>query len=172
MDNQQERLALLGWAGGIIDGEGNISLVIQRVKHGNEKIRPIMKMSNTDPVLIDLFYTVLKREGIPVWRGSPNRKIRNVKHKPQEQVKVDGFKRFKYFAEVMRPFVRTKRAQLDIVMEYITYRESRPYHEPRTKREYELVELIRKLNKRGLESSEAIRSTPTGEDMVHSLDEN
>ena len=62
MDNQQERLVRLGWLGGIIDGEGNVSVCLTKDhRRADERlIYPVIKISNTSKILLDEVADILR----------------------------------------------------------------------------------------------------------------
>lgn len=161
MDNQQRRLMRLGWAGGIIDGEGNISVTHTFVSQkGHHVCYPRVKVCNTNQVLMDELADILQSEGLAFWRGRPNAKVRNINHKPQELIGINGIKRVKRFLDVMRPYLVAKRDVADVVKQFIDRRLSRPYHCALDEMDIALIEQVRKLNERGTASFRSETNTP------------
>jgi len=71
MDNQQESSITqkdFGWLGGIIDGEGTITLVLKERKNKTPIITPKLTIVNTDEKIINKVQEIYKYLNIPFWR--------------------------------------------------------------------------------------------------------
>lgn len=167
LDNQQERL--LGWLGGLIDGEGSFimsTLAIKdvRYKKSGFHIRPAINVCNSHKeTIIRANLLVKKYFGIEMDYYCEPRGI----HRPSHILKVSDLNRVFKLAKSLIPYLYTKKQQAILMLEYV---ESRiPKIENRrnsiyTEREFELAQSIRSLNR--LESSETLRQTPKGDDKV------
>lgn len=120
---------------------------------------PLFKVSNTNKVILDELGAIFVEEGIGFWRGRPNAKMRNPKHKPQGMISISGMKRMRRFLAVMYPFVIAKRPQMDLLLEYIDHRMARDYHSAMDEYETQLLAKIRDLNRRGTEPERSEANT-------------
>jgi hypothetical protein len=169
LSNQQERLVNLAWFAGLVEGEGNISLV-QGASH---RIMPRFGIINTDYRLIDASCAVLTENNIGHYitlrkGGCDN----NPKHRDAKVVTVAGHKRMAKLLPILIPYLRGKKREVaEVVKEYVEYRLGLPSGSQYTSKDVEYINRVRTLNKKGpQESSETIRWIPSrnglGKDIV------
>ncbi len=126
MDNPQATTTKedLSWVGGIIDGEGCISLC-KRNRKGTINYRPIILISNTDKRMIEEVSSILKKATIGHWVTWINPKL-PTKTRPSQRmmgsVNISGFQRCEHALSILIPYIRTKRNQATTILEYIRYR--------------------------------------------------
>ncbi len=133
MDNQQATLTTedLAWLGGIIDGEGCISLSVRTRKStingSNKNYRPWIVISNSDPFTINECHRILNLAGIGHWITwrNPSGKDRRSK-RMMGMVEVTGYKRVQTALGKLTRFIRAKNDQAKTLSEYIEYRLSLP----------------------------------------------
>lgn len=166
MDNQQRRLARLGWAGGIIDGEGCVSFGSSNDFRRSQSrlLYPSFKMCNTSQLLLDEFCGVLKENDLAWLRRDVD--IRNPKHKPQQVILIYGMKRMLRFITVMQPFTLVKWKQMEVIRAYCDHRLARPYHSSLDSYEIWLLEYMRELNQRGVHSRSETNTPDTARPAV------
>ena len=162
--NQQERLLDLAWIAGLWEGEGNFSLF----RGSKNRIYAAATIVNGDFSLIEEVHNALVKLGVGHYINTRKLSLRNSNHKDVKVLYVVGYKRVRSLLNVLRPFLRGhKRDVAAAVMEFVEYRMSIPKGIPYTAKEFELLEIVRALNKKGpKESSETIRQTAKAEDIV------
>jgi hypothetical protein len=108
MDNQQEssRLIDLGWLGGIIDGEGTITIRKHTRKNNALLLTPIVTMTNTDLLITNNYIRILESIDVPFW-------ITNYKGtdrwKAKIRIETTGLRRCKKILPILIPFLVGKK---------------------------------------------------------------
>ncbi len=142
-DNQQERLALLGYLAGIIDGEGWIGLAKSRSTdtRSGYTLAPQISIHMVGKDSIDYVDNVFRQVGLPSYR---------LHLRASSRWSVRGFKRVVPVLEALSPYLHIKHRQAELVLEYHVLRKQRSYHrsEP-SEREWEILGEIRALNTKG-----------------------
>lgn len=175
MGNQQERS--LSWLGGIVDGEGTISVQVYTKPDGCVRLTPYACIVNSDQGILDECKRILTEMGA-VWRpcvvsGGTNKNCTNLR--------MDGEKPMMAFLPTIRPYLRStqKANAADVVLQYLESRKrnylrrdalGRVMRAGYTRAEIELISSIR--TKSGAKSSEAICRAPnvvSDEDMVRPI---
>jgi hypothetical protein len=157
--NQQERLLNLAWLAGILEGEGNFSLVYGSGK----RIMPRIGIINTDYVLIDTCCGILSENEIGHYvQERVGGCAGNPKHANAKNITIAGLQRVKKCLSILLPLLRAKKHGIaKLILEYIETRLARPKNAPYTPKDVEYVNRIRTLNQKGsIKSSETIRWTP------------
>lgn len=123
MDNQQERL--LWWFGGIIDGEGCITINHCRLHKNSHKetllFSPIIVVVNTNKLLIDTCQQVLRDAQIPFW-------VQYYQAKPQKnckekwQIVIRGLKRVSKALTILSPYIISKSDEAGLVKRFCDLR--------------------------------------------------
>jgi hypothetical protein len=125
--DQQERL--LCWFGGIIDGEGCITINHNRLHLQTRKetllFYPLIAITNTDKTIIDTCLEVLKNANLPFyvqfqsvekansWRSSNGRN-----RKARWSIKIQGLKRVVRALNVLSPYIISKKTEANLVKEF------------------------------------------------------
>lgn len=120
-DNQQEssRVKDLSWLGGIIDGEGTITIRYKRRRNQSSILQPVFTIVNTDFEIIDNIERILKEEKIPYW-VSKSKQTKN--WKPRKIVEISGIKRLSRFLPLMEEYLVGKKKECQIVKDWCLYR--------------------------------------------------
>jgi hypothetical protein len=148
MDNQQPSITQfkMGWFCGIIDGEGCLGIW----KRGGERLdfKPGFKLANTSRPIIDAFCSVLDRLECPyhVTHYPPRSKTT----KEYWAVSIEGFKRLEKVLPVIKDLLVEKRAQAQLIYEWLESRKPKWHRAEYSERELEIVQLLKALNHRGL----------------------
>jgi hypothetical protein len=121
MDNQQGKMEQdLSWLAGFLDGEG--SLMVKRrsgASHNKYDIySPTICVVNTDMPTLDIVIDILKSVELPFHVSSRDGHI----NKDSWDIRVSGYKRCKRWLEVLTPYLRTKKGQAVVMLEYINSR--------------------------------------------------
>lgn len=178
-DNQQERLEIIpietAWYfSGFVDGEGsfNVSLIPRKEYRFNWKIYLTFNVAQKDPTILKLMKSCLgvgrlERRKDGVWNYSVNdleSLVRTIipffeKYPFHSELKRKNFSIFKQVVEAIKNDEHFSREGLERI---ISLREMLNEGKGR-KRKYSILDY-----KRSQESSETIRQTPLGEDIVRS----
>lgn len=162
-DNQQESIETikeLSWLGGIIDGEGTISIVYHARKNQSPFITPVITITNTNRVMIDEIIRIYTKYNIPHWT-SHRKAIKTWSESWEIQIK--GLKRCSKSIPKILPYLVNKSPQCKVVNNWINYRLSLlGKHSDYSEIDFKAVKEIREFNKKGnnytfLLSSETIR---------------
>lgn len=190
MGNQQEtnRQLDLAWLGGIWDGEGTFCLA-RRWRQGRTVLNYNVHIcvSNQCMIMLNEIARVLDENNIPYhlqtqdagkkssFKGSGKVYTTN---RATGNLKIIGYKRAKHFLPIILPYVRGKKVQAELLLEYVNYRLSMPSHGAIASRalttygdiDSTVYELMAKLKR--MDSSETIRQTHKRcEDIVRTLRE-
>lgn len=159
--NQQERL--LCWLGGIIDGEGCITINHQRLHRQTPKetllFSPIIAISNTSKPLIDMCCQILSDSYIPFHiQYQPSSMVEKYKssngrpRKDRWYIQIVGLKRVSRALNVLAPYIKNKRAETNLVKEFCDGRLhlTKNFHgtPPYTIRDFEIIEEVAKIHNR------------------------
>jgi hypothetical protein len=125
--NQQERL--LCWFGGIVDGEGCITINHHRLHKQTKRetllFAPVFIIANTNKQLIDMCCEILRQIGIPFhvqfqssdqakkWKSSNGRK-----RKDRWYITIVGLKRVSRALNAFGQYIITKKAEMRLVKEF------------------------------------------------------
>lgn len=143
MDNQQRSTEnRLHWLGGIIDGEGSITVCMGRhLRKGLINYSPRIMFVNTDINIINEGVAILKEVGIP------HHVALALKTKPQHKtcyrVNIGGMKRCLVAARILLPYVFAKRHKLVALIQWLEYRFTLPHKHPQTVIDSEYLTMIR-----------------------------
>lgn len=150
MDNQQENLRRerLAWLGGILDGEGTLTIIEKRRKTKIGSIyQPTISMVNTDEKIIERCVEIFKENGIPHWVHFYDK---TKKWKRRWRIEVGGLKRVARTLPIITEFLVGKREQADILKEFCELRLNQlGQHNRYTDYELRLVSLVKMLNRKG-----------------------
>lgn len=131
MDNQQESSITqkdFGWLGGIIDGEGTITLVLKERKNQSPLITPKLTIVNTDKKIIDKILEIYKHLNIPHWiteyKGTKNWKKRYV-------IEVVGISRILRTLPILINYLVGKKELADLVLNWCNRRYNSTYNKHR-----------------------------------------
>jgi len=119
-DNPQVSESLnIGWLAGILDGEGSITL-LKAYKRKTEWYVPHIRISNTDPNIIDRVVDILKSLEVGFYRYEQPPKKSN--YKPLQHIVITGMKRVKKFLDLIGEYLVGKKSQAIVVRAFINYR--------------------------------------------------
>lgn len=148
LDNQQPSISQfeLGWLCGAIDGEGCIG--IWRRGGNRNDFKPGIRVANTSKQFIDKFCLCLNYLGvahhITHYKSKDNRK-------ENWTITIEGFKRIQNLLPIIKDLLIVKSQQANLVHEFILKRTVKWHRSEYDDRELEIVELLSKLNFRGVE---------------------
>jgi hypothetical protein len=181
MGNQQERS--LAWLGGILDGEGSISVQVYTLPDKRVRLTPFVCIVNSDEGILSEIKRILEandwtgkrkahngktmRSGFRLLGVSPNKKQRA--STKCYQFRIDGQEPVYDFLKMIRPYLKStqKQRNADVIMEYLDLRQQRWLERDAlgrirrakyTRDEIELISSIR--THRNAKSSEAICRAP------------
>ena len=141
-DNQQERLALLGYIAGILDGEAWLGIAVTKrtdVRAGFI-LEPMISVHMVGKAWIEHLDHVVKQVGLPSYYV----------HRPtSSHWQLRGYRRTVPFLETIHPYLFIKRQQAEIMLELARTRKERHHHSSPTEADMELVARIRALNTKG-----------------------
>jgi hypothetical protein len=154
-ENQQERLKEaeeLGWLGGIIDGEGCITLS-KAVNRKYKCVHPRLTVANTCPKMIKRIMQIFDKYHIAYWvrvrKGKNGTSIKRYgsPYLPLTEIRIQGFKRLRRLLPLIRPHLTSKDEKADILNEFIEKRlTKRGYNTPYSEDEKELCLKLWRLN--------------------------
>ena len=125
MDNQQERIGWVYWLAGLIEGEGCITLLWCHTRKGPRRmIRPAVKLAMIDLRIIEKAHQICNENGVGGFIY--HKKLHRSHHQPVHELNVDGCKRVKALLTLIHPFLIGKKAEAEVVMEFINHRLSLP----------------------------------------------
>lgn len=180
LSNQQERLAFLG---GIIEGEGCVSL--QKVNRPNGRTRYMSRIdiNNTSLELVNVIVELIKAVGVSPyvhWKYQ-QRKHDGFNYAPCACIRIAGVKRTITFLEMIIPFLVSKKEQAQLVLAFCKRRLTVPQNSHYDKVDDDTYQRMSNLNKkpsyRMHESSETNTWNPdiykdiylSGEDRVQTI---
>lgn len=151
MDNQQERLERdLCWLGGIIDGEGCLTITSYWKRYNgssNFVASPVIQITNTNYELITEIARIYKESGIRFHIAEFQPKMKNTKIR--YDISIKGLERCSEAIEILSGYIRMKRRQLFILSSFVLHRLSLHKNSPITYEDIEYVKQIRELNSKG-----------------------
>ena len=140
MDNQQRDIeSRLHWLGGIIDGEGSITVCMSRQRRSPINYSPRICFVNTNLDIINEGIALLKVLEIPFHIASTCSGSKKVCYR----VNIGGMKRCLRAAKLLTKYVFAKKSKLEKMIEWIEYRFSLPHKHPQTEIDVKLLEQIR-----------------------------
>ena len=119
LDNQQESLACLEFAAGLVVGEGSFCFNIVR-NNGRGLINPVFQLFMTDKETIDFFVYIMKKHDLPIYYYT-----RPAKGNSREQygVRCHGVKRVKRVCETLLPHLTgEKKAAASVTLSFCDHR--------------------------------------------------
>jgi len=147
-DNQQASLCELSWLGGIVDGEGCIT-VSRRM--GNQTASPIVTIVNTEEKLLDKVQRLLQKCGIAYY-VRVHRQSDQVKRvrPPKQKIEfvIAGHKRVPRFLDLIHPYLISKQPQAQLLMQFCAARKDRA-HQPFLSTDKSMCSKLWGLNGRG-----------------------
>lgn len=175
MGNQQERS--LSWLGGIVDGEGTISVQVYTYPDSRVRLTPYACIVNSDEGILSECKRILDEMGAK-WRPCG---VSGGTNKNCTCLRMDGEKPMMAFLPTILPYLRStqKAHSADVVLQYLESRKrnylrrdalGRVMRSGYTRSEVELISSIR--TKATAKSSEAICRAPnivSDEDMVRPI---
>lgn len=130
----------LSYLGGIIDGEGTISIVRRTTYYV-----PHVCIPNTDETLILFCKSILDEHGIKYCVEYKNReKLKN--SKPCWVIRIESKERVSMFLELIKDYVVSKKQQALLVLEWCSFKGRR---RNLTATDLNMIQNIRQLNARG-----------------------
>lgn len=148
-DNQQESLCDLSWLGGIVDGEGCITVTAysraDRLKENSFYVSPKVTVTNTEDSLIDKVEEILIANHIAYYkREYPPHKT----WKKRIEIRIAGYKRVRRFLELIKPYLVSKKEKANLTMLLCLQRLNKKRN-PYDDEDKKLIQRILDLNGRG-----------------------
>lgn len=150
MENQQESLEVvkeLSWLGGIIDGEGTITIRYKGRKNQSPLLAPVCSLVNTDMDMINEVIRILKKHDIAFWISDYKQ---TGKWKARRLIEIAGIKRVAKFLPVIEEYLVAKKEECKLVREWCNFRvdEYGKYrnHVNYTRTDFEAVVKIKSLH--------------------------
>lgn len=158
----------ISWLCGFIDGEGCFTLR-RRVPWGKQKhltFQPELSICNTHIPTLEAIAQILNTQGLGCYIGgeNPTNKKRHPNWKPARRLIVAGHKRLQKLVPLLIPYLRTKKEQAQTVLDFINFRSHKDTRDVYGAEEFEFVEKLKILNRRG--SSETTRVPLTTSDDI------
>lgn len=170
--NQQERLYIIGWLIGFVEGEGTLTITkSNKRKNGKYSLFPSLQISNTDIHLIEFAQINLKKLGI----GSYIYHKKGINRADSHTLYCGGYKRLSKLIPIILPYLIAKKRQAELILEYVNNRKNLERWQKYSLRDLEIVKEIKMLNIKPKyqckESPETIRQTwrKRYDDIVQSL---
>lgn len=144
----------LAYLAGIIDGEGCISINHAGEWKTNKSFQCKVRLANSNLDLINWVMQTLEKLGIKGYIAHSRRCENNPKWKRVYDLGILNQTKCHTVLSAIRPYLVSKRAQADLVLEWIDSRWNRKKPEgfryiPYSKRELEIVQQLKVLNQRG-----------------------
>ena len=141
----------LAWLGGIIDGEGSVTIFRHTEKNGKVKLRPTVGITNTNPKIISRCLKIIGELGVTVhiqerWTDSE-------KYATCWQVISRNTTTIKTILEGVRPYLYGKGQVADYVLSFIESRwtqNGKGQAKRYTEYEHRLADSAMAFNKRGV----------------------
>ena len=142
-DNQQRRLDIkLGWLGGIIDGEGMIT-VIKRTD--GYSFIPRISIANSDKKIIEEVEEILRNLDLPYYLQSKKYEVGN-KIRVKFEILINGLKRCSQVLPHIIPFLVSKKEKAIKLLAWCEYRLSKNSREKYTKKDDEILIIRQRSN--------------------------
>ena len=137
-DNQQRRIDLkLAWLGGIIDGEGMIT-VIKRT--GGYSFIPRISIANSDKRIIKEASNILRELNLLHYIQSKPYTVGN-KTRIKFEILINGLKRCSQALPHIIPFLVSKKEKAEKLLEWCGYRLSKTSQEKYTDKDEEILSI-------------------------------
>ena len=173
LDNQQRSVEeRLCWLGGIIDGEGCVTALAGHTKTGHGHIYkyrryvPLISIVNTDKVMIEEIIDILKTVDVGHWVNYRESQRNHPSWKPKWEIMINGMKRCAKAAEVLLPYLVSKRERLQAMKNWVNRRLMLTPKAEYTEEDYMLLNLIR-ASSIPLRGHTSVATYNVDEDMVH-----
>ena len=160
-DTRSQSAGNVMWLAGFIDGEGCIGF--NKISGKKDHHSPHLCIVNTHYPTIERVTTILSSLGIRYWVASPTVR-QKTKYKQDWQVVVRGLRRIKPMLDLITPYLFTKKAQAEAVLDFVNYRLSLSPKAPYGEKELRLIALLHELNHRG--PSETTRAPQPNAEMI------
>jgi len=134
---------LCAYLAGLLDGDGSIYFIIRK-----NSIEPKIVFSNTSKQLIEDLKDLIPLENIVYWEKHPKNKNARISY----YIRIEKAEALKTFLENIVPYLRRKRRQAELMLEYVTSRLERRKIKGTvhySEREKEIAKEVKKLNRRG-----------------------
>jgi len=144
LDNQQQRKEnLLFWLGGIIDGEGMVTII----KRSSSKVKqngwnPRVAIVNTDLIIINQAIELLDYLGIPHYVQS-KKNNRHPEWKIKYEIIIQGIKRCYNSLPKLIPYLVGKKHKAENLLKFCDRRLKLPNHHPYETTDLELIKNVR-----------------------------
>jgi hypothetical protein len=147
-DNHAGKIDMYSWVGGFFDGEGHLSLRKTYCSSRHTWIyQPLIVIVNTDKESLILIKEWLEKNGCKTNLNIRSQHLKNpTKWRPTWTLSLYGIKRVKIFLDLLGNYVITKKNQVILVKEFITYRLSGNQRKTYTDFEPMMVEKIKALH--------------------------
>lgn len=122
------------------DGEGCIGFKKNRTAYG-----PNWTFTNTDNRLIEKVISVVK----PFYLARCPSRSENSRHKDCERLSMSGRDDLRAFLSLIKPHLIAKKAQAELVLEFIALRDAKWFGHPITPDELEIARKVQELNHKG-----------------------
>jgi hypothetical protein len=151
MDNQQERLeSRLCWLGGIIDGEGCLTISSYFKRYNGTEIFaavPIIQITNTNKRLVETVVNIYSEFAIRHYVSSFSPKAKN--SKTRYDIAIKGIERCNDALKIIKPYIIIKDIQAEILQKFCRYRLTVPRNYPHNQKTIDWVTQLRELNSKG-----------------------
>lgn len=162
MDNQHVQIDSheLAWLAGVIESDGSIYIGLASRNYPHPQ--PVVTICNTNRLLLERTSNILRCIAIEPYIRELRRQNRP-ESKPVYQIDVQTQSRCKKLLEAILPYMFSKKAQADLVLEFINSRFSRgvtrgnSIRNSYSKRELSIVRDVRMLNQKGTSQTEDCR---------------
>lgn len=146
---QHEREFRLTRLAMLIECEGSITIGMQPPTKTRSRpaLYPTVDITNTSTVIMEEAKETLMSEGVAM-TPRPPRHGRGASRRLRYDVNIHGFERVTRVLTTIMPYLRSKKRQAEIVMEFVKSRQNAKAKSAYSDREWELVYEVRKLNGR------------------------
>ena len=134
------------WLAGFLDADGMIRLRKgQKNAMGPKSLVPLVTYTNTCALTGKRLAELIGRSFVDFSATVSKDGSRNV-WCPKITIEIGGIKRASPFLQMVRPFLVTKAAEADLMLEFCRLRQIK-YRAPYTEREYQIFEALKRLKK-------------------------
>jgi hypothetical protein len=147
LDNQQRRIEeRLHWLGGIIDGEGMVTVIKRsELKKKDASWSPRISVVNTDIRLINEVIAIYEEINIPHYVQSKKDK-KNPHWRIKYEILINGLKRCNQAIPTLIDYVVVKKNKMIAMREWIDYRLGLSNRHPYTDKDFVYLNLIRETS--------------------------
>jgi DNA-binding CsgD family transcriptional regulator len=136
---------LKGYVAGMLDGEGTISIVkATRNDRKEPHWKPLVMITNTNREALEF---IVREVGGFRFHNKKGTTGKNSK-KPVYRIIMVKHKDVLVLLEMLLPYLMIKRRQAELVIEFCKSRLSKPNHAPYDDKEKEIIDEVKRLNKR------------------------